>query len=152
EKSGYTASQVNLQKAGIYRLKGDRTQAKHILAKHEDLKSHSAEYHFQVASMNLSDGDRRTAVTHLEKAVELDPGHTGALFQLVHANALAGNEEEAFAYYERCVRHPPVHIGALMNLGILYEDHEKYQKAEECFRKILSADPLDEQARLFVRD
>ncbi len=39
-----------------------------------------------------------------------------------------------------------------MNLGILYEDHEKYHKAEECFKKILTADPRDEQARLFVRD
>jgi DNA-directed RNA polymerase subunit alpha len=152
EKAGYTASQVNLQKAGIYRLKGDRAQARAILGKHEDLKSHSAEYHFQIASMNLAEGDRKTAVSHLEKAVELDPNHTGALFQLGHANDLAGNDDEAIGYYERCVRHPPVHIGALMNLGILYEDHERFQKAEECFKKILSADPRDEQARLFARD
>jgi DNA-directed RNA polymerase subunit alpha len=152
EKSGYTASQVNLQKAGIYRAKGDKAHAKSILAKHEDMKSHSAEFHFQTASLLLADGDRRTAVGHLEKAVELDPNHPGALFQLGHANDLAGNDDDAISYYERCVRHPPVHVGALMNLGILYEDHEKYSKAEECFRKILSADPRDDQARLFVRD
>jgi DNA-directed RNA polymerase subunit alpha len=102
--------------------------------------------------LSLLDGDRKVAIGHLEKAVELDPNHTGALFQLGHANDLAGNDDEAIFYYERCVRHPPVYVGALMNLGILYEDHEKYDKAEECFRKILSADPRDEQARLFAKD
>src|SRR5205807_502736 len=53
---------------------------------------------------------------------------------------------------ERCINHPPVHVGALMNLGVLYEDNEKYDRAEECYRKILSANPLDEHARLFWKD
>jgi DNA-directed RNA polymerase subunit alpha len=39
-----------------------------------------------------------------------------------------------------------------MNLGVLYEDHEKYNKAVECYRRIVSANPMDEQARLFLRD
>ena len=40
----------------------------------------------------------------------------------------------------------------LMNLGVLYEDNEKYDKAVECYRKVLHADPTDEQARLFLKD
>ncbi len=39
-----------------------------------------------------------------------------------------------------------------MNLGVLYEDHEKYDKAVECYRRVLAADPTDEQARLFLKD
>jgi DNA-directed RNA polymerase subunit alpha len=152
EKSGYTASQVNLQRAGIYRQRGDLTQAKAILAKLEDLSSHSAEYHFQIASIRLAEGERLTAIRHLERAVELDPSHTGALFQLGHANDLAGNDDEAIQLYERCVTHPPVHAGALMNLGVLYEDNEKYDKAEDCYRKVLSANQQNEQARLFMKD
>src|SRR5262249_8935832 len=92
EKSGYTASQVQLQRAGIYRLKGDVAQARTILTKMEDQASHSAEYHFQLASCNLAEGERNTAVRHLERSVELDPNHSGALFQLAHANDLAGND------------------------------------------------------------
>src|SRR5438105_954313 len=95
EKAGYTASQVNLQRAGIYRLKGDLAQARAILAKMEDQSSHSAEYHFQLASCYLSEGERLPALRHLERAVELDPSHTGAMFQLGHANDLAGNDDEA---------------------------------------------------------
>jgi DNA-directed RNA polymerase subunit alpha len=152
EKAGYTASQVNLQRAGIYRQKGEIAHSRAILNKLADLASHNAEYHFQLACCYLHEGERGQAVRHLERAVELDPNHTGALFQLGHANDLVGNDEEAIGYYERCVTHPPVHIGALMNLGILYEDNEKYDKAEDCFRKILAANPTDGQARLFMKD
>src|SRR5437660_1646675 len=133
EKSGYTASQVQLQKAGILRQMGELTQARALLKKLEDQATHSAEYHFQLASCHLFEGDRPVAIKHLERAAELDPGHTGALFQLGHANDLVGNDDEAISYYERCLNHPPVHVGVLMNLGILYEDSEKYSKTVQCF-------------------
>jgi DNA-directed RNA polymerase subunit alpha len=152
EKAGYTSSQVQLQRAGIFRQRGELAQARAILAKLEEMASHSAEYHFQLASCYLAEGERLAAVRHLERAVELDPGHTGALFQLGHANDLAGNDEEAIGYYERCLTHPPVHVGVLMNLGVLYEDTERFNKAVDCFRKVLDANPTDEQARLFFRD
>jgi DNA-directed RNA polymerase subunit alpha len=152
EKSGYTASQVQLQRVGIYRQQGDLNQARATLKKLEDQASHSAEYHFQLASCFLAEGERPTAIRHLERAVDLDPGHTGALFQLGHANDLAGNDEEAITYYERCLNHPPVHTGVLMNLGILYEDSENYQKAVECYRRVLFANSADDEARLFLRD
>ena len=61
EKAGYTASQVNLQRAGIYRLKGELAQARSVLAKLEELGSHNAEYHFQLASVLLTEGERSTA-------------------------------------------------------------------------------------------
>src|SRR5262249_1628092 len=69
-----------------------------------------------------------------------------------HANDLAGNDDDAITYYERCLNHPPVHVGVLMNLGVLYEDGDKYDKAVECYRQVLSANPNHEHARLFLRD
>jgi len=152
EKAGYTAGQVQLQRAGILRQQGELSQARSLLRKLEEMASHSAEYHFQLASCLLAEGERATAIRHLERAVELDPGHTSALFQLGHANDLAGNDEEAITLYERCLKHPPVHVGALMNLGILYEDSEKFDKATDCFKRVLSAKPDHEQARLFYKD
>jgi DNA-directed RNA polymerase subunit alpha len=145
-------SQVQLQRAAIYRQRGDLDKARTLLDKLGDLSSHSAEYHFQLASIYLAQGERGEAVKGLERAVALDPGHTGALFQLGHANDLAGNDDEAITYYERCLKYPPVHVGTLKNLGILYEDHEKYEKAADCFRRVLSVRPHDEEARLFLKD
>ena len=152
EKLNYTPSEVQLQRAGIYRQKGELSQARTLLGKLAEQSSHNAEYHFQLASCFLTEGERLSAIKHLERAVELDPGHTSALFQLAHANDLAGNDDEAMSLYERCLKHPPVHVGTLKNLGILYEDHGKYDKAVECYRRVLTADPLDDQARLFWKD
>jgi DNA-directed RNA polymerase subunit alpha len=152
EKAGYTPAQVQLQRAGIQRQKGELNQARNILGKLEDMSSHSAEYHFQVASCFQSEGDRPRAIKHLEQAVKLDPGHTGALFQLGHANDLAGNDDDAISYYEQCLKYPPAHVGVLNNLGVLYEDAEKFDKAAECYRRLLQADPHDERARLFLKD
>src|SRR6185437_10919050 len=152
EKSGYNANQVQLQRIGIYRQKGDVAHARSILGKLGELASHSAEYHYQLASCFLAEGERLSAIEHLEKAEKFDPAHTGALFQLAHANDLAGNDDEAITFYERCLKHPPVHVGVLKNLGVLYEDHEKYDKAVECYRRVLAGDPTDEQARLFLKD
>jgi len=152
EKAGYNPNQVQLQRAGIYRQKGDLHQARAILNKLTDLASHSAEYHYQIACCYLAEGERLKAVEHLEKAEKFDPTHTGVLFQLAHANDLAGNDEEAISFYERCLKYPPLHVGVLKNLGILYEDQENYDKAIECYRRVLASDPTDEQARLFLKD
>ncbi len=152
EKAGYNANQVNLQKAGIYRLKNDVAQARSVLKEVENQASHNPEYHFQAAGCFLQEGLRDKAIHHFEKAVELDPSHTGALFQLGHSNDLAGNDDDAISFYERCMNHPPIHMGLLMNLGILYEDGDKYDKAVDCYRRILHADPHHEQARLFLKD
>jgi DNA-directed RNA polymerase subunit alpha len=152
EKAGYNASQVRLQRAGIYRLKGDVAEARKVLAGLQDLASHSAEYHYQNAMCNLSEGEQPSAVQLFERAVTLDPGHTNALFQLGHANDLAGNDDEAISCYERCLKHPPVHVGTLINLGVLYEDHERYDKAADCYKRVLTANPTDEEARLFFKD
>jgi DNA-directed RNA polymerase subunit alpha len=152
EKSGYNASQVRLQRAGIFRLKGDVADARKVLSGLQELSSHSAEFHFQMGMCQLATGDQPSAVGLFERATTLDPGHTNALFQLGKANDLAGNDEDAIGCYERCLKHPPVHVGTLINLGVLYEDHEKYDKAAECYRRVLAANPTDEEARLFFKD
>lgn len=152
EKMGYTASQVQLQRAGLFRAQRRLEQAHEILNKLEELASHSAEYHYQVGFLRLEEGDRATAIKHFEKAVELDPHHVGALFQLGYANDLAGNDDEAISLYERCVAQYPVHVGPLVNLGILYEDHSRFDDAVRCFEKVKEADPTNERARLFFKD
>lgn len=152
EKLGYSAPQVQLQVAGVYRHKGQIAQARQILQKLKDVAQHIPEYHFQLGGCEQAEGERLLAIKCYERTIELDPTHTGALFQLGYANDLAGNDEEAIQYYERCLKYPPVHKGVLNNLGILYEDNERYDKAFECFSKLLKADANDDRARLFVKD
>lgn len=152
EKGGYTASQVQLQKVAVLRASGNVKDAQAGLTKLAEMASHSAEFHFQKGCLAITEGLSGKAIESFEQAIQLDPGHTGALFELARANDYAGNDEEAVRYYETSLRHPPVHLGTLNNLGVLYEDVGNYEKAAECYRKLLSANPTDEQARLFLRD
>ncbi len=152
ESLGYAAQQVQLQRAGALRLQGSVPEAKAILAKVKDMASHNAEYHFQEGGIAEADGDTPRAARSYERAVELDPNHSGALFRLAFLNDLAGNDFEAIQLYERCLKHPPIGKGVLYNLGVLYEDHGYYDKAADAYRKLAKADPLDERAKLFVKD
>jgi DNA-directed RNA polymerase subunit alpha len=152
EKAGYTSGEVQLQRAGIHRQKGDLKEVRAILDKMKESQAHNPEYHFQRGANDLAEGNKGEAVRHFERAVELDPNHSASLFQLGHINDQAGNDEEAVQYYERCLQQPPVHVGALNNLGVLYEDNEKYDKAADCYRRILASEPTDERARLFLKD
>src|SRR5262249_36527076 len=61
EKAGYNASQVQLQRAAIHRQQGELAPARKILGKLEEMASHSAEYHFQLASCELAEGERGRA-------------------------------------------------------------------------------------------
>ncbi len=152
EKMGYTATQVQLQRAGLYLHNKQMKQAKDLINKLESMSSHSGEYHFQKGCIQLEEGDKVHALTSFEKAIEIDANHTGALFQLGYYNDLAGNDEEAIGFYERCVAQLPATRGALNNLGILYEDNNQYEKAHNCYRQLSEAFPTDLKSRLFLKD
>jgi len=152
EKSGYAAQQVQLQKAGVFRLQGQLGEAKAILTRLKDTAAHNAEYYYQEGALAEVEGDLVRAAKFYTRAVELDPRHAAALFRLGFLNDLQGNDQEAIGYYEKCLKYPPVGKGVLYNLGILYEDLEQYDKATECFRRLCKADPRDERAKLFVKD
>src|SRR5215831_11472292 len=50
ERAGYTSGQVQLQRAGIYRQKGELKEARAVLDKMKDAQAHNPEYHFQVGA------------------------------------------------------------------------------------------------------
>jgi DNA-directed RNA polymerase subunit alpha len=152
EKSGYAAQQVQLQRAGVLRLQGSLSEAKTILARLKDMAAHNAEFHYQEGGVAEAEGDTPRAARSYERATELDPSHAGALFRLAFLNDLSGNDDDAIRYYEKCLKHPPIGRGVLYNLGVLYEDNGQFDKAADCYRRLQKTDPLDERARLFVKD
>ena len=152
EKSGYSAQQVQLQRAGVLRLQGHPGEAKAILGKLKDAAAHNAEYYFQEGGIAETEGDTPRAAKSYERSIDLEPRHSGALFRLAFLNDLQGNDQDAIGYYERCLKYPPIGKGVLYNLGVLYEDNDEYGKAAECYRRLAKADPMDERAKLFVKD
>ena len=59
------------------------------------------------------------------------------LFGLAIENDRYGNDDTALDLYERSVARYPAHLGALLNLGILYEDRQQYERAQQCYQRIL---------------
>src|SRR5215212_5006263 len=53
EKMGYTASQVQLQRAGLYLQQKHHKQAKDLIHKLDNMSSHSGEYHYQRGMLAL---------------------------------------------------------------------------------------------------
>jgi len=97
-------------------------------------------------------GRYNDAVAEYEKALELAPGHDPASFRVAYNCALRGDEGRALEHYEAIAASPTTYINALINLGVLYEDRRKFEKAIECYRRVLRADPNHSRARLYLKD
>ncbi len=54
--------------------------------------------------------------------------------------------------YKRATERLPANVGSLINLGLLLEDREQYEKAAQCYQRILDVYPDHPRAALFIKD
>jgi len=87
-----------------------------------------------------------------EKILEKNPNHAWARFRLAFRADLHGDDEAAIQHYETLLETRPIPVPALVNLGILYEDRNEFDKACGCYGAILRRDPNHPRARLYFRD
>jgi len=97
-------------------------------------------------------GRYEDAAEEYEKALELAPGHRGASFRLAYIHSLRGEEDRALEYYSALAASPAAYVNALLNFGVFLEDRREYEKAIECFRKVLQVDPGHPRARMYLKD
>ncbi|NQV28125.1 MAG: tetratricopeptide repeat protein [Rhodopirellula sp.] len=151
-KHGYDAVQVILSQAGAIRLAGRLDEAEALLKANARTAVTRADYSYQMGGILADRGDTFGAIEYFERAVDMDPHHSKALFRLAALNASFGNDDTARGLYERSLSRPPFYLGALINLGLLYEDVERYEAAAFCFKRIVDFDPNHERARLYLKD
>jgi DNA-directed RNA polymerase subunit alpha len=141
-----------LQQVGAIRQAGQLQASEKLLRSIAQKAVSRADYSFQMGCILADQGDTLGAIEYFERAVDMDPHHTRALFWLANENDRLGNDDEAILLYERALSKPPMYVGALLNLGVLYEDAERYDQAAFCFRRVLEANSQNERARLFLKD
>lgn len=151
-KSGYDAVDAELQRVTALRLDGQVDDAESALKAIAAKAVSRADYSFQMGCILADQGDTLGAIEYFERAVDMDPHHTRALFWLASESSRQGNDDDAVTLYERALSRPPLHLSSLLNLGVLYEDSERYDQAAFCFRRVLEADPNNERARLYLKD
>jgi DNA-directed RNA polymerase subunit alpha len=151
-KRGYGAVQAVLSEAGAIRMAGRTDEAEALLKANARTAVTRADYSYQMGGILADRGDTFGAIEYFERAVDMDPHHSRALFRLAALNASFGNDDTARGLYERSLSRPPFYLGALINLGLLYEDAERYEAAAFCFKRVVDFDPNHERARLYLKD
>jgi DNA-directed RNA polymerase subunit alpha len=112
----------------------------------------SADAHYYEGRALEFDGDREGASAKYSAALAADAGHRPSLFRLAFNEDLAGNDERAMELYEKLAALKPADTHALLNLGVLYEDHGRFDEAIRCYRSVLAAFPNHRRARQYLRD
>jgi DNA-directed RNA polymerase subunit alpha len=153
EKAGYNRDEVALAKAEALRYEGDAAGALKVLDALSGAVEQTAEYLYQrSATIAALGGSRTEVIALLERAIDVDNSHPGALFGLALENDRHGNDDMARQLYERASKQFPTNVGTLLNLGLLYEDIEHFERAKQCYQRVLDAYPSHERARLYFKD
>ncbi len=165
EDRGWDARQVNLETIEVQCLAGDVAGAARSLDRFAKSSQDQAEWHYAAGMVAELAGEHDKAVEAYEAARGLQPGHPAATFRLAYHYDLHGDEQTAIELYRECVARAeigpaqaaglgprPIFANALLNLAVLYEDAGRYDEAERCLRRMLSANPNHARARLFLKD
>lgn len=136
---------------------GDPEAAEEVLAQIEASEGDSSAFLAARGFQRERQGEYSEAIDFFRKAIELDDSNLDAHFRLGFLLELYGNEadeeqDSAVCHYERCLEAVPVHTNAVINLGLLYEDRERYHDAIKCFEAVLRYYPNHHRAKLYLND
>ena len=143
--------QARLQLASLQALLGRPDEARETLSSLAD-QTDRPQILFTLGAIAEAEGAYAEARKHYEMALTHDPEHVDSLFRLAYQHDLSGDDDAAIALYERARRVKPTRVNILLNLGVLYEDRDDYEKAAECYRGVLVQFPNHPRAKSFLRD
>lgn len=124
------------------------TAARALAKAHPD----EADVHYVLGLSYDHTGRYKDATVAYEKAIELDPDHGPATFRLGLTAARSGHVKDAERHYAALAGRGTTYANALLNLGVLYEDQRQFERAIECYRRVLRVTPNHTRARLFLKD
>lgn len=136
---------------------GDTNAAEKLLKKLEGVDGDSADYHYHRGAYLERCGEYAEAIEAYRQAVAADSKHAEANFRLGYLIEIHGSDadeanEDAVAAYENCIKSGAVHTNAVINLGLLYEDRERYHDAIKCYESVLRYYPNHPRAKLYLGD
>ncbi len=143
---------ITLEKAATYRHAGNLDAAAKEFKSCANFENVSAEYHYQLGRLQEAQGLYEQAMDNYKTALELAPDHQKALFHLAYRCDLSGDEEAAIDYYRQITSSAHVYVSALLNLAVLYEDKDQFDKAAQCIDMVLVSHPNHQRALLFKKD
>ncbi|MBC8329981.1 MAG: tetratricopeptide repeat protein [Planctomycetes bacterium] len=107
--------------------------------------------YFEARALEV-DGHYQEACGGYEALLAKDASHFPARFRLARRSDLHGDDAVAQRHYEAMLEHRPIPTSALINLGVMYEDRNDFEKACGCYGAVLRRDPSNPLARLYFKD
>ena len=159
EFQGASAASVDFAYVALEALlqSGNPDDAGKILDSLRSREGESSQFAYCSGMCSENAGDYREAIDFFQRAVEIDDDNFDAHFRLGYLLGYHATEEEeednlALKSYEKCLQARPINTNVVMNLGVLYEDSERYHDAIQCFQAVLKHHPTDSRAQLYLND
>jgi len=152
QSRGWDANDVAIRVAECQALAGKLDAAEASIKGLESKLAGRPDYQYIRGLVLELRGFGEQAAQAYQKARELQPDHPEATFRLAYYSDLHGDEQTALELYQACLRRPPVFANALINLSVLLEDAEQYDRAIQCLKRLLACDPNHPRAKLFLKD
>lgn len=143
---------TNFLKAATYRDAGNFDKAMKMLAKNENKDAVKAQYHYHLGRIQEDQGLYELAKESYIQAIEIDPDDLKPVFRLAFRYDMEGDESAAIDYYRQIISTSPAYVSALLNLAVLYEDKENFDKAAACIEQVLIYFPNHKKATLMYKD
>jgi tetratricopeptide (TPR) repeat protein len=99
-----------------------------------------------------SDGKSKAALSEYEKALSIAPLNANIYLRLAELLMELNKEEMAVKTLKEVLSFDPENVNALKNLGKIHQEKERYQEAEECFRRAKKIAPNDAVVQKGLKD
>ncbi len=136
----------------VWIVTGWEEEAEKLLASMPEKQREESNYHLMQGQLAERRGQREDAIDFYRRSADLDQENGYALFRLAFLSYLHGDPDEAIACYEALIRLVPAHVNALINLGLIFEDIDRYGEAVQLYRTVLEYYPNHPRARLYLGD
>jgi DNA-directed RNA polymerase subunit alpha len=107
---------------------------------------------FLIGMLYEAKGFFEEAISEYEKILKISPLHPKTLLRLAYLANLRGDDETSKQLCEKLTQISPSYEGALINLGLIYEDIQEYDRALDCYKKVLNTYPANWRARRYYID
>ncbi len=122
--------------------RGDKDDARRLLAQAADLAGESADSHLTVGNAFAGLGEVANAVAHLERAIAIDARNADAHQSLGVCYQLLGQFDRALARHSSAIAVRPQFAAGLAGLGDAYRQLGRHQDAIAHYQQALAINPL----------
>ena len=113
--------------------------------------SDKPELDYYIGRVLEDSGRYQEALDHYRRSIDIDPNYAECLFRAAYLADSRGLDSLAKEFYSRIgPESSRVYVNACLNLSLIYEDEEEYEKSVACCRRALKIAPLNRRAKLFL--